>query len=330
MLAAGPLAPAPPAPPCSAAWLSNLLLGVLTVVATVLVPVPAASQAVKGSYLYTLSNFTGAIRHAWARVAVDRDRAEVYALYQNTVHVFNRSGMEVYHFGDDLDLGQIVDVAIDDRGDILLLAHRDARWTVVRCDYRGRPQATVTFTGLPPEWSEFSPNRMAFQRGTFYLAATSGLAIVTADRDGRVTNRYDLVQMLELAEKDRGAAELGGFSVDREGNILMTVPVLFRAFVLAPDGTLGMFGRPGGAPGRFNIASGIARDSKGNFLVVDKLKGAVQVFDRSFRFVTQLAGWGQKPGQLMFPEDVAVDDNQRVYVTQTNRRGISVFALTYQ
>jgi DNA-binding beta-propeller fold protein YncE len=91
-----------------------------------------------------------------------------------------------------------------------------------------------------------------------------------------------------------------------------------------------MFGRPGGAPGRFNIASGIARDSKGNFLVVDKLKGAVQVFDRSFRFVTQLAGWGQKPGQLMFPEDVAVDDNQRVYVTQTNRRGISVFALTYQ
>jgi len=133
----------------------------------------------------------------------------------------------------------------------------------------------------------------------------------------------------ELEEKDRGNVEIGGFSVDAQGNILMTVPVLFRAFMLAPDGTMNWFGKPSGAPGGFNITAGIVRDSKGNFLVVDRLKGSLLVFDRKFAFVTQFATRGYKPGQLAFPDDLAIDGHDRVYVTQMARRGVSVFKLTY-
>jgi DNA-binding beta-propeller fold protein YncE len=290
---------------------------------------PAAAQPVQAGYIYTLSSFTGAIPYNWSRVAVDLDRNEVYVLFQNTVRVFNEFGMEVYRFADDLDLGQIVDVAVDDRGDILFLVYRDSRAAIVRCDYRGRPESEVTLTGVPREFSDIGPNRLVFRRGAIYLASSMGLKIIVADRDGRFTKGYDLFPLFELEETDRGSVELGGFSVDRDGNILMTVSVLFRAFVLSPDGRLSFFGKASSAPGGFNITGGIARDSKGNLLIVDKLKGAVLVFDKTFAFVTQFSRRGYKRGELVYPDDLVIDSRDRVYVTQMGRRGVSVFTLEY-
>jgi DNA-binding beta-propeller fold protein YncE len=220
-------------------------------------------------------------------------------------------------------------VAVDDRGDILLLVYRDAQAAIVRCNYRGEPESEIALKGVPREFSDFGPTRLVFQRGVLYLASTMGLKIVTADRDGNFTRGYDLFPLFELEEKDRGTVELGGFSVDRAGNMLMTAPVLFRAFVLAPDGAIRPFGKASSAPGGFNIAGGIARDSKGNVLVVDKLKGSVLVFDRNLSFVTQFTSRGYRPGQLIFPDDLVIDSRDRVYVTQMGKRGVSVFALEY-
>lgn len=307
----------------------TFLASALVFACCVLASSPADSQPVRGSYIYTLSGFTGAVRQDWSRVAVDRERGEVYALYQNMVRVFNDSGMEVYRFGEDLDLGQIVDLAIDDRGDVFLLTYRDHASMIVRCDYRGRPVSEVPLKGLPEALRDFAPNRMAYQRGSIYLASTMGLAIAITDREGNLKKSYDLFRLFELEEKDRGGTEVAGFSVDADGNILLTVPVLFRAFVLAPDGSLTVFGKPSSAPGGFNIAAGIVRDRKGNVVVIDRLKASVLVFDKALKFVTQFGGYGRKPNQLLFPDDVAVGNDDRIYVTQSGKKGISVFKLTY-
>jgi hypothetical protein len=304
--------------------LAILSLGVLALAAA-----PAAAQPVRAGYIYTLSNFTGTIPYNWSRVSVDLERNEVYVLYQNIVRVFNESGMEVYRFGDDLDVGQIVDVAIDDRGDILLLTHRDSRSVIVRCDYRGQPESEVALAGVPPAFTDMGPNRLEFRRGAIYLASSMGLKIAIADREGRFVKGYDLLPLLELTEKDRGSVELGGFSVDRDGNMLLTVPVLFRAFVLSPEGRLTTFGKASSAPGGFNITGGIARDSRGNLLIVDKLKGSVLIFDRNLAFVTQFSRRGYKRGELIYPDDLVIDSRDRVYVTQMGRRGVSVFTLEY-
>jgi len=297
---------------------------------TAVLPAGPAAAQVRATYLYTLSTFTGPVPYDHARLAVDRVNNEVYVLYQNTIRVFNDSGIEVHRFGDDLDLGHIVDLAVDDRGDILLLVHRDGQPSIVRCDFRGRPRARTWLTGLPPGFSGFSPNRLAARLGRLFLASAMGLQVVVADREGRVTAAHDLFRLFELEEKDRGAVELGGFAVDGDGNVLMTAPVLFRAFVLAPDGTLSAFGKAGGGPGRFNVVGGIARASRGHLLVVDKLKGSVLVFSPKLDFVTQFAGRGYRPGELIVPDDLAVDATDRVYVSQAGKRGVSVFKLTYQ
>jgi hypothetical protein len=305
-----------------------LLVG-LAVSTPLIVGTPAVASAVTGGFVYVLSDFTGPIPYNHSRLAVDLKHNEIYVLYQNMVRVFNQSGMEIYRFGDDLEIGQIVDVAVDQDGDILLLVYKDSRWEIVRCNYRGEPKSRVTLKGQPRSFADFSPNRMLFQNGNLYLASTGGLKAVVADQDGNFKKGFDLFSLFELEEKDRGNVEISGFNVDRDGNMLMTVPVLFRAYLLSSEGRITSFGRPGGGPGRFNIAAGIARDSKGNYLVVDKLKSAVLVFDKSFNFLTEFGYRGYKPGNLIYPEEVVVDGADRLYVTQMGKRGVSVFKLAY-
>ena len=291
------------------------------------------AQPVKGAYIYNLSNFTGSIPYGWSRVVSDRERNEVYVLFQNTIRVFNESGMEIYRFGDDLELGHIVDVAVDKNGDIFLLAYKQSEGQpvggIIQCNYRGEPKSEIGLKNLPSQFSKFLPNRMVCQGGDFYLASSTGMNIVVTDYRGNFKEGYDLLSLLELEEKDRGNLEILGFSLDREGNILFTVPTLFRACILSPDGKLNWFGKPGSAAGRFNIPAGIVRDSKGNYLVVDKLKCAVMVFDKDFKFLSQFSERGYKPGYLIAPDEIAIDNGDRIYVTQVVRKGVSVFKLTY-
>lgn len=301
----------------------------LTIVAfLVFLSIPAKSQGVKGTFLFNLSDFTGLIPYNWARVSVDKENNEIYVLYQNTVRVFNNAGMEVYRFGDDLDLGHIVDVSFDPTGDIFLLTYKESGSAIIRCNYRGEPQSKIELKNLSPQFSGFSPTRMIYQNGHFYLENHGDMRVVVTDEEGHFKRGYDLIPLLELKEQDRGNVEIAGFSVDKEGNILITVPVLFKACILSPDGTFNWFGRPGSVSGKFNVIAGIVRDSRGNYLIVDKLKCAVMVFDKNFNFLMQFGSRGLNPGNLIAPDEIAIDDNDRIYVTQTRKRGVSVFKLT--
>jgi hypothetical protein len=249
------------------------------------------------------------------------------------VKVFSDSGMEIYRFGDDLDVGQIVDVAIDQEGNILLLSYRmidgQPKGSIYLCNYRGEVVSKIELKGLPAKFSEFFPNRMVYRNGNLYFISQLGLSVVVTDSEGNFKNGYDLFSILELEEKDRGNVEVSGFSVDAKGNILFTIPVLFKAYILSPDGKLNWFGKPGGAPGRFNVVAGIVEDSKGNYVIADKLKCAILVFDKKFNFMTEFGYRGFRPENLIVPDDIAIDKNDRIYVTQARKRGVSVFKLDY-
>ena len=67
---------------------------------------------VKATFLYSLSNFTGPVLYSAPRVVIDRDRNEISVLSGNEVRVFNERGMEIYRFGDDLNVGSIADLTI--------------------------------------------------------------------------------------------------------------------------------------------------------------------------------------------------------------------------
>jgi len=311
------------------------LLILIAIAFLVLSPGAAKAQPVRGSYLYNLSNFTGTISFSWPRVFIDQERNEVYVVYQNFIRIFNEAGMEVYSFGDDLDLGTIVDLALDRDGNILLLSYKWSQTTytvdyeITHCNYRGEPKSTTAVKNLPPQYSKFSPNRMIYREGNLYLASKVTMVVIVTDTDGVFKEVYDILPLLELEEKEKQDAMMESFTMDREGNFLFTIPPLFRAYKISPDRKVSYFGKSGSTAGRFNIVAGIASDNKGNILVVDKLKCSVMVYDKNFTFLNQFSSRGWKPGFLIAPEDIVVDNQDRVYVTQAGNKGISVFKMTY-
>jgi hypothetical protein len=278
------------------------------------------------TYLYTLSSFSGSLRYDWVRISVDQERDEIYVIYQNLIRVFNPSGMEIFSFGDGLDLGQILDAAVDGKGDIIVLSYKDSRTLVTQCNFRGEPAGPIELKNLPAGLA-FTASRMLVRNGLFYFVSLSTSRVIVTDANGTFRRYVELLALLDVEDRRKGETETIGFTVDGEGNLFFTMPTLFKVFKVSPDGTLASFGRPGSPPGRFGILAGIAADSHGNLVVADKLKCVIMVFDKDFNFLSEFGYRGARPENLIQPDDVVVDRRDRLYVSQGRRRGVSVFAL---
>ncbi len=95
-----------------------LLLSAISIIASASV---CSADSQKAEFLYDLSNFGGPIPYSWTTLFVDKAADEVYVC-GNVISIFNSDGMEVYKFGDDDRLGRVLDGAVDENGDILLLS----------------------------------------------------------------------------------------------------------------------------------------------------------------------------------------------------------------
>jgi hypothetical protein len=170
---------------------------------------------------------------------------------------------------------------------------------------------------------------MFYRDGHFLFLSSSKMQVVVTDRKGVFLKGYDLADIIEIPAKDRPNTEIFGFNLDSEGNMLFTVALLHKAFVVSPDGKVtASFGKAGSAPGLFGIVGGIAKDDRGNYLVVERLRSVVMVFDKEFQFLKEFGYRGDKPGNLIRPNEVAVGNAGKIFVSQLRNRGVSVFSVT--
>jgi len=289
-----------------------------------------ASADIGGAYyLYNLSDFSGTLPYNWAGLSVDKEQNEIYVVYKNDIEVFNERGMKIYSFGDDENIrGVIYDVAVAGDGTIFLLLLEEDNYSVMRCNYRGESVSEIKFRNFPPLYSKVVPARIIYREGSLYLAdLMASRKVVITDTDGNFKHGYDINVLFGLDEFEKRPGmekEIAGFSVDREGNMLFTVPTIFRAFVLSPDGKVRSFGESGNVPGKFSVVAGIASDDMGNIYIADTLKSAVMIFDKDFRFIMEFGYRGEKPGNLIAPRNMVVS-NGNIYVSQSRKRGVSVY-----
>jgi DNA-binding beta-propeller fold protein YncE len=290
-------------------------------------PLAARAQPVEVSFLYKLSSTTGVIPFHGLTVFHEPTGNETVVVGGGRVHIFNPTGMELYSFGDDPQLGGIVAATPVDGGDFLLLSYTgDEAPSIVLANFRGEFKARIDPKGLPDDVPRpFRPSAIGWAQGKIYLADLAGMRVVKLDMEGNFVALHDLGALCDVADKrtDNGVK---GFRVAPNGDILFTVQPLFRAFILKANGDLQSFGVRGSAPGKFNIITGIARDDRGYTYVVDILKSAVIVFDKDFRFVKEFGYRGNRPGSLIAPVDIAAGDG-KVFVSQFARKGVSVFAV---
>jgi hypothetical protein len=292
----------------------------------------AASGPISVGHLYELSDFTGTIPYTDATVVADPAHDEAYTLFANDVRVFNATGMQIYSFSLDSAKGQIVDLAVDDHGDLLTLIYAPvgsdgrAPWALARADYRGRPLGPVALA-IPDGLATFNPNRLVLRAGTIWLASTSQMIAASFSSDGSFLREIDLAQVAAVDSADRQNVGIRGFDVDAAGSVLFAVPTLFKVYTVASDGTARSFGKVGSAAGNFGIVAGAVWDGKGNVIVSDRLRNVVMVFDEQFRFVREFGQNGNPKSRVAWPGGLAVGAGGKIYVSQLGNRGIAVFAM---
>jgi hypothetical protein len=278
------------------------------------------------SFLYSLSSTTGFIPFNGAQLAYDAGNKELFARADGLVRVFNDSGMEVFTFGDNLDIGALGSIAATEDGSILSLGWANGKPSIVRLNFRGEMVEQFPLSGIPAEYAAFNPAELRYWDGRIYLANLGDMQIMVFDARGNFEKFFDVAVMLGEPEKRKDYG-LRCFNVDKRGNILFTIQPLFHGYLLSLEGNLREFGKRGSGPGRFNVVSGIAADEQGNLYVTDILKSAVVVFDSEFRFIKEFGGRGRKPGSLTAPIEIEAG-NGKVFVSQYGRRGVSVFKVS--
>jgi DNA-binding beta-propeller fold protein YncE len=289
---------------------------------------PSVGRAFELKYLYDLATLSGNLKLDGLQVAWDPAGQELFATGYGAVRIFNPSGVQTYSFRMDLqDSGYPLGVAAAESGDLFVLANRyDGGWALYHANFRGELQGAIALRGVPAEYQrDFHPATIAHANGTVYLADLAGMRILVVDEAGAYVASYDVAEMIGFADS-REDLGLAGFNVTRQGELLFTISPLFSAYVVSLDGKMRSWGKPGGAPGKFNIVAGIAADDAGRIYVVDSLKAAVIVFDASLNFIGEYGYRGRAPGRLIGPKGVATG-NGKVFVAQNGQRGVTVYRI---
>lgn len=318
-----------------------LLLGLLSAPQAVKADLQQSQRSgaeLRASFQYLLSDFSGPVRSQWARLAFDPAQQEIYTLSKglNEVRIFNRQGMEIFAFGGDGDIVSAVDIAAGDDGRMYVLARDFQRNGIQVLNFRGEPEAVVALRDLPEEFDGFRPDRLEYRDGRLYLLDSRALRIAVIQADGRFDLGHDLSAEFDRMadeqdpEKKKSLAlEISGFSVGADGHVYLTVPTLFSAYRLRPDGTLDGFGTSGSGPGKFGIVSGIVADEAGNIYVADRLRSVVMVFDRTFVFLGEFGYRGGRPEDLIVPDELVLDaTGQRIFVSQAANKGVGVYSIS--
>jgi hypothetical protein len=303
----------------------------LPVAAFLAAPAQAATKPAEAArYLWNLATETGPIRTSAAALTFDPTGREIVVTSGDAVRIFQQSGMEDFAFPVTGRLDRVLGAAVlDEGGDLVLLGMSGQRVVLLRTSFRGETVGAITPSGAPDGFLDgFIPTAVRVHDGRIYLADLGALRVLVVRPDGSAERAVDLAKLLlaDVPENKRGDVHLSGFGVDVDGGLLFTVAVLFKAFVLPPGGELREWGRAGGAPGMFNVVSGIAADER-HYYVVDQLKCAVIAFDRAGLGFVDEFGYRrvQSAGGLVGPTHVAAGNGQ-VFVSQYADRGVAVFA----
>jgi hypothetical protein len=161
--------------------------------------------------------------------------------------------------------------------------------------------------------------------GRLLLASLAQFQAVEIDRSGRFQKVYDLTKLLGMKETERSKNDIAAFSIDRSGNMLVTIPTMFKVFVISPGGDTRAFGRPGSSPGSFGNVAGVVADDQGDVIVADKGRGVVMIFDDKLEFVTEFGSGDDGRFGLTRPTDLVLGASGKLYVTQARERGVAVF-----
>lgn len=119
-----------------------------------------------------------------------------------------------------------------------------------------------------------------------------------------------------------------GISIGIDGRVLIADTHYYRVLIYSPEGRLvqTIGGEKGERPGQFGLVTDAVQDRDGNFYVAEYGEyDRIQKFSPTGEFLLQWGGHGSEPGQFIRPQNLAVDQNGRIWVSDACNHRIQVF-----
>lgn len=244
----------------------------------------------------------------------------------NRIVVFDEDGYFDAQILGGEDFRAPQDLAVDPEGLILVLAYRDRRPVMVELDFDGLFRREVGVVGLPRGTIEPWLVSMALSPDgrSVYLVDSANQTLWMADRDGLVLSSVDLG--LGLDEDDLADLALG--HVDAYGDrVVVALPSLARVRIFSSDvRPLAEVGLSGGSRCLLGRPSAAALDDRGRLLVLDEQRMVVLRWSiDENRCLSEHLGFGQAPGALYYPFDLALDPRGRLFVAQSFEGRVQVY-----
>ncbi len=201
-------------------------------------------------------------------------------------------------------------------------------WLALAC--AGCVGGSVSHDGLEQVWGGHG-----FGDGQFYrpraLAIDKDDQIYIVDMTGRIQVFSPEGQFLRgWRTLEIATGKPSGLSFDLNGNLLVADTHYFRTLFYTPEGqhlddrTIG--GVSGHGPGEFNFVTDAVQDTRGNYYIAEYGEyDRIQKFTRDSRFVLQWGGHGEKPGQFIRPQNLAIDEQDHLWVADACNHRIQVF-----
>lgn len=166
------------------------------------------------------------------------------------------------------------------------------------------------------------PRAMAINRQDQVFIVDMTGRIQAFDRDGTYLHGWRTPEI----ESGRPC----GLTFDSDGNLLVADTHYFRVLVYTPGGELlsqrTIGGTPGNGPGQFTFLTDVVEDSSGNLYVCEYGDfDRVQKFTADGQFVMQWGGHGSAPGEFIQPRNLAIDDQDHIWVADACNHRIQVF-----
>ena len=126
-----------------------------------------------------------------------------------------------------------------------------------------------------------------------------------------------------------------GLSFDREGRLLVADTHYFRVLIYTRAGELLekqiIGGVCGHEPGHFFFVTDAVQDSRGNYYICEYGDyDRVQKFSPDAKSILQWGSHGSEPGQFIQPRGMAIDERDRLYVTDACNHRVQEFDVSVE
>lgn len=263
-------------------------------------------------------------------VTVDEATGEIFVCDErgNRILIFDREGLFSFEIAGGENFSAPKDLAVDRDGFLFLLTARSgARGWVLTLDFDGLPIGEFQLSGLPPQLPPPILESIAISPDGARLATLDGRnnMLWISDRSGRIETSVDLTSDLTDAELE----DLTANKVDIYGDkILAAMTSLAQVWCFEFDGTpCGRVGRRGGGPCGLLFPTAAALEASGNYLMIDQQRMVVLRWSpKTDACIGEYIGPGDAPGYLYYPFDLFLDSAGQLYVAQSYRGKVQVYA----